>query len=84
MAGPYTLEVPGNDVWLPTWAWGGTALKVTNLDQHNPGKVTVNAASAREDVLVLAQDSVTIHREWGGIEIEVVNSGGPPMVVETW
>ena len=84
MAGPYILEQPGNDVWFPTYAWPhNTELIITNLDYHNPGKVTINAGNAREDILVLAQETKTIYRDWAGIRINVVNSGGPPMQVQT-
>ena len=84
MAGPYLLYQPGNDVSLPTYDSGVlTTLEVFNIDQHNPGQVTVNAGSAREDIFVHAREKRSIKRAWWGIEINVVNTGGPPILVQT-
>jgi hypothetical protein len=84
MDGPYLLYAPGNSVWLPTWDSGvTTTLEVFNIDKHNPGQVTVNAGVAREDIFVRAREKRTITRSWYGVEINVVNTGGPPILVQT-
>lgn len=84
MAGPYLLYAPGDNRWFPTWAAGfSTTLEVFNIDQHNPGQVTVNAGGAREDISVHARERRSITRDWYGIKINVVNTGGPPILVQT-
>ena len=52
MAGPNTLNEPGNNIWYPTWTWpGNTQLFVQSLDPVNWGIVTVEAGGEFEEVV---------------------------------
>ena len=83
MAGPNILPF-GSTVDYPTWfAPQPTRLYVENPDKHYPGKVTVWAAGAHEDVLVYGGKTKSILRDWGGVNISVTNTGGPTLKVWT-
>jgi len=84
--GPYPLLFDERTVF-PTWHLGRkTKFCVRNSDEQDSGKVQVQALltlAGPEEVKVGPKATNCIDREWAGYEIEVRNTGTPPVTVWT-
>lgn len=85
-AGPNVLYSAGQNVNFPTWFWGTTTVCATNLSYYSWGTATVRGMlSPYPTTLMLSPNSTRCTTQgWGGVPVNVANSGPSPLRVYSY
>jgi len=75
---------PGQYSTFPTWSWWGwTNVKVTNSTSTS-GSVLLTVGGAVETLIVPANTTNQVSRQWAGLQLEVKNNSTVTLQVEVW